>query len=49
MSADPHWIYVLLAYGATFAILGAVVFKIVREHARLLAELARFKDDGVGR
>ena len=42
--SDPHWSYVLLAYGATFAIVGVVVWRIVGEHRRLLAELAEFKD-----
>ena len=46
MNDDAHWSYILLAYGVTFAIVGAVVWRIVSEHRRLLAELAQLQNNG---
>ncbi len=47
MTGDAHWIYIAVAYGATFAILGVVVWRIVSEHSRLLQQLAQLQgDDG---
>ena len=46
MNDDAHWSYILAAYGVTFAVVGAVVWRIVAEHRRLLAELARLQDSG---
>jgi heme exporter protein CcmD len=43
---SAHWTYIALAYGATFAIVGGLVWRIVGEHRRLHAELARFEKDG---
>jgi heme exporter protein CcmD len=42
---DSHWIYIAAAYGATFAIVGVVVWRIVGERRRLLRELAQFRSD----
>jgi heme exporter protein CcmD len=52
MSAQ-HWTFVALAYGVTFLVVGAVAARIVFEHRRLRAELARLdalavKDSGGG-
>jgi len=46
VSEEAHWTYIALAYGATFAIMGFIAWRIVREHRRLTAELARFDDKG---
>ena len=46
MNDDEHWSYILLAYGVTFASVGAVVWRIVAEHRRLLAELAQLQNNG---
>ena len=46
MNDDAHWSYILAAYGVTFAVVGAVVWRIVAEHRRLLAELARLQGNG---
>ena len=46
MSEAAHWAYVALAYGATFAIMGAIAWRIVSEHRLLTAELARLDDKG---
>lgn len=46
MIEDSHWIYVAAAYGATFAIVGVVVWRIVGARRRLLQELAQFRSDG---
>ena len=46
MNGDAHWSYILAAYGVTFAVVGAVVWRIVAEHRRLLAELAQLQDSG---
>lgn len=46
MSESDHWAYVALAYGATFVIVAVVVWRIVGEHSRLIAELAELADDG---
>ncbi len=46
MNDDAHWSYILLAYGVTSAIVGAVVWRIVSEHRRLLAELAQLQNNG---
>jgi heme exporter protein CcmD len=46
MNGDAHWPYILLAYGATIAIVGGVAWRIVTEHRRLLAELARLTREG---
>lgn len=45
MNESAHWTYIALAYGATFAIVGALIWRIVGEYRRLLAELARFEND----
>ena len=46
MNENPHWLYIALAYGATFAILGFTAWRIFSEHRRLTAELAELKDNG---
>lgn len=46
MTDSSHWTYIALAYGATFAIVGVLIWRIVGEYWRLLAELARFENDG---
>ena len=46
MSEEAHWTYVALAYGATFAIMGFIAWRIVSEHRLLTAELARLDDQG---
>lgn len=48
---SDHWIYVVLAYGVTIATIGAIAARIILEHRRLRAELARYgvrgaRDDG---
>ncbi|MFY9627295.1 MAG: heme exporter protein CcmD [Methylocystis sp.] len=45
MSDDAHWSYIALAYGVTFAVVGAMTWRIMREHRRLLADLARLRND----
>ena len=46
MSESQHWIYIALAYGATFAIVGVLVLRIFSDHRRLTAELRRLQDKG---
>jgi heme exporter protein CcmD len=46
MSGDAHWGYIVSAYAATFVLVGGVAWRIVSEHKRLLADLARFSDQG---
>jgi heme exporter protein CcmD len=46
MNDDAHWSYILAAYAVTFTVVGAVVWRIVAEHRRLLAELAQLQDSG---
>jgi len=46
VSGDAHWGYIVAAYAVTFVTVGAVVWRIVGEHRRLLAELSRVKSDG---
>jgi len=46
MNDDAHWTYILLAYGFTFAIVGAMIVRVVREHRRLSAELHRLDKSG---
>jgi heme exporter protein CcmD len=43
-----HWGYVLLAYGVTGAIILILVLRILLEHRRLAAELARLEQTGGG-
>lgn len=48
---SDHWVYVALAYGVTVVTIGAVAARIILEHRRLRAELARYgargaRDDG---
>ncbi|MGA8171660.1 MAG: heme exporter protein CcmD [Methylocystis sp.] len=43
MNGDAHWPYILIAYGITVVIVGSVVWRVVSEHRRLLAELARLQ------
>jgi heme exporter protein CcmD len=41
MNDEAHWTYIVLAYGVTFAIVGAMIVRILREHRRLNAELRK--------
>ncbi len=50
---SDHWFYIAAAYGVTAATLGVVTLRIVLEHRRLRAALARFgaagaRDQGEG-
>ena len=49
MNADPHWGYIVAAYAIAFLCVGGAIWRIVGEHQRLMAELARFKDQGEDR
>jgi heme exporter protein D len=44
---QEHWTFIALAYGAAFATIGAVAARIILEHRRLRAELARLEAAGV--
>ncbi len=44
MTEDAHWPYILLAYAVTFLVVGGMSWRIMREHRRLLAELAELRD-----
>ncbi len=46
MNADPHWGYIVAAYAIAFVTVGGAIWRIAGEHRRLIAELARFKDQG---
>jgi heme exporter protein CcmD len=46
VNEDAHWTYIALAYGATFAIVGALVWRILGEYRRLRGEIARFERNG---
>jgi heme exporter protein CcmD len=46
MSQDPHWTYIILAYGVTFLVVGVMTWRIVSDHRRLLAELAKLRRGG---
>ncbi len=48
MSDDAHWSYILLAYGVTFAVVGVMTWRIMREHRRLLVELSKLRNDSNG-
>ncbi len=48
MSDDAHWSYIVLAYGVTFAVVGVMTWRIMREHRRLLAELSRLRNNDIG-
>lgn len=39
--SDAHWDYILLAYGVAAATIAVLVLRIVADHRRLRAELAR--------
>jgi heme exporter protein CcmD len=41
MFSDANWIYIVFAYGVTFAVVGGLTWRIVGEHRRLTEELAR--------
>jgi heme exporter protein CcmD len=43
---DEHWGYILLAYGVTAATILIMAFRILLEHRRLAAELARLEKNG---
>ena len=45
MSA-AHWSYIVVAYAVTIASIGAMAARIVIEHRRLCAELARLEAAG---
>ncbi|OAI29623.1 hemagglutination activity protein [Methylosinus sp. R-45379] len=45
---DEHWGYILLAYGLTAATILIMAFRILLEHRRLAAELARLEKNGSG-
>lgn len=42
-----HWTFIALAYGVTVLVIGAAAGRIVFEHRRLRAELARLQASGV--
>jgi heme exporter protein CcmD len=46
VNGDPHWGYIVTAYVITFVTVGGAIWRIVGEHRRLTAELARLKDQG---
>ncbi|QGM46993.1 heme exporter protein CcmD [Methylocystis heyeri] len=41
MFSDANWIYIVLAYGVTFSVVGGLAWRIVSEHRRLTEELGR--------
>jgi len=44
VTENEHWVYVALAYGCAFAIVGLMVWRVVSEHWRLSAELKRLQN-----
>jgi heme exporter protein CcmD len=45
--SDQYWSYIALAYGVTFVTIGVIAARIILEHRRLRAELARLEASGV--
>lgn len=43
---DDHWGYILLAYGVTAATILILLLRILLDHRRLRAELARLVGEG---
>lgn len=46
---EAHWGYIALAYGVTLLVVGALALRIVLEHRRLRAELARLEATAVNK
>jgi heme exporter protein D len=46
--SEDHWGYVLLAYAVTGVTVGVLILRILLEHRRLAAELARLEKTGAG-
>jgi heme exporter protein CcmD len=44
--SESHGTFIVLAYGVTFAVIGGVALRIILEHHRLRAELARLEQTG---
>jgi heme exporter protein CcmD len=44
--SEAHWSYIVVAYAVTIASVGAIALRIVLEHRRLCAELARLEAAG---
>ncbi len=45
--SEAHWSYIFVAYAVTIASVGAMAARIVLEHRRLRAELARLEAYGL--
>jgi heme exporter protein CcmD len=46
--SEDHWGYVVLAYAVTGATVAILALRILLEHRRLAAELARLEKNGAG-
>ncbi len=44
--SESYATFIVLAYGLTFAVIGGVALRIILEHRRLRAELARLERTG---